>query len=450
MKTYIKLFLTLCLINNGIALAQREPLPGITQLKKANIGEVVPSYELFTAINYPFEKVNLQDFKDKVLILDFWTFGCTACVESWPKLMELQKDFEGKIQIITINIYNNEQETKNFIARQEKINNYKMTLPVALQNKEIKQIFPHASVPHVVFIDHGQVKYITSGKYLNKGTIDKILQKKQMYISEKTDDFLPYNWVKEIQLDGNIIDETSVGNTIWSSVINPYNPAIRGFRLFRKTKEVTTGWIGNASIKTMFQALYGSGQTGPSLNLLENSRVVFRDIDSTKYVGRIKSRMKDSIMEGNLYSIQLRTSKDVSLEQVKKKMISDLEGCFGLKTIWEMQSIPCLVISRTKDFKENYDGSKKVKKRVANELEVNGLTMKEFISAFTPVFKHPNFEYPVLDETNFNGTLGKIHIQNTKTADIKLLGQDLIKYGLKFSIENRAINLLIITKGTTN
>lgn len=46
------------------------------------------------------ELKSLNDFKGKVIMLDFWGTKCVPCIQSFPEMAELQKHFEGKDVVI--------------------------------------------------------------------------------------------------------------------------------------------------------------------------------------------------------------------------------------------------------------------------------------------------------------------------------------------------------------
>src|SRR5690606_15427351 len=66
------------------------------------IGDTVPDMVFENMINYGAEKAQLSDFRGKAVILDFWSRGCLACIKAFPKMQDLQKQFEGKLQILLV------------------------------------------------------------------------------------------------------------------------------------------------------------------------------------------------------------------------------------------------------------------------------------------------------------------------------------------------------------
>ena len=68
--------------------------------------------------------ITKEDLKGKVVILDFWTYGCVNCVHVLPDLHQLEKDFGNKLAVISVHSpkFENEKNPitlKNIIARYE-------------------------------------------------------------------------------------------------------------------------------------------------------------------------------------------------------------------------------------------------------------------------------------------------------------------------------------------
>ncbi|MBO4905654.1 MAG: TlpA family protein disulfide reductase [Bacteroidaceae bacterium] len=66
------------------------------------IGAVAPSIEMVTQAG---EKVNLSDFKGKVLVVDFWASWCGPCRKEIPKMKELYNNFDKtEVEFLSISI----------------------------------------------------------------------------------------------------------------------------------------------------------------------------------------------------------------------------------------------------------------------------------------------------------------------------------------------------------
>jgi thiol-disulfide isomerase/thioredoxin len=75
---------------------------GFCQQGNIRIGETCPDVALSPIVNFKTSHATIADFKGKLLILDFWATWCAPCVSMIPVTDSLQKEFEGKIQILSV------------------------------------------------------------------------------------------------------------------------------------------------------------------------------------------------------------------------------------------------------------------------------------------------------------------------------------------------------------
>src|SRR5882762_10107873 len=92
------LFLLIAGISNGQSFDKE-----IVNFIPVKVGDTLPDYSIGNMINYSSTSARLSDFKGKWMILDLWSSTCSGCLAAMPKLLQLQKEFEGKLQIIMLN-----------------------------------------------------------------------------------------------------------------------------------------------------------------------------------------------------------------------------------------------------------------------------------------------------------------------------------------------------------
>lgn len=80
----------------------------INQLKKAMINQKAPPFSLY---NRQGALVSLEDFKDKIVILDFWATWCVPCVQSFPGMQATMEKYKENQDIVFL--YINTWETKS-------------------------------------------------------------------------------------------------------------------------------------------------------------------------------------------------------------------------------------------------------------------------------------------------------------------------------------------------
>ena len=92
------LIIFIFLITNVVA----EELPGI---KNIVIHKVPKTYDNVIFLDKKDQKININEYKGNLLILNFWATWCEPCKEEMPSLDNLQVNSElNKIKIFAINI----------------------------------------------------------------------------------------------------------------------------------------------------------------------------------------------------------------------------------------------------------------------------------------------------------------------------------------------------------
>ena len=90
----------------------------LTNIKNIVIHKVPKTYDNVIFLDKKDKKININDFKGNVLILNFWATWCEPCKEEMPSLDNLQINKElSKLKIFTINIgkENKEKVDKFFL-----------------------------------------------------------------------------------------------------------------------------------------------------------------------------------------------------------------------------------------------------------------------------------------------------------------------------------------------
>src|SRR5690606_25869757 len=105
-------FLCFMLFNLSDAWAQSaesRTAEGQTEIKPLKVGDTIPK-ELWNmplqVVNHPEGKdtITLNDYRDKkLIILDFWATWCKSCIEGFPNLSRLQKEFPEQLDVLLVN-----------------------------------------------------------------------------------------------------------------------------------------------------------------------------------------------------------------------------------------------------------------------------------------------------------------------------------------------------------
>lgn len=128
-------------------------------------------------INYKDTSLCLQDFKDKIVILDFWFTGCTSCINAFPEEVALQNEFADKIQIIAVT-HEPEKLVRPFLEKWEKKIGEHLNFPIVVDGKSLQTAFRFRYEPHYVWImPNGYIDGQTSSSFVTKGNIKSLIEK---------------------------------------------------------------------------------------------------------------------------------------------------------------------------------------------------------------------------------------------------------------------------------
>lgn len=254
-------------------------------------------------------------------------------------------------------------------------------------------------------------------------------------------------------INGNNAKDDVGTNVLCSSIISSYSPALRPSYSFNPGKinilnGRSYGFIYNIPVKKMFQILYGlkmdrdSNQKPLTMRWpipLPNSKIMFDAIDSSKLVYFLNGAR----IQENCMNIQFTCHQDISEERVRKKMIADLETCFNVKTGWEKRRKKCMVIRKSIHYFPTYKEGKIDATWGDSSLQINGISMERFVALMGDQKVFRNSDYPIVDKTGFKGKLGRIMIDSA-FLDYNGLKQELVKFGLELTIEERDVPVVVI------
>ena len=411
------------------------------------VGDTVPNHEFLNILNYGSKTAKLSDFRGKLLILDFWATTCGSCIASWPKILELQKKYSQEVQIVLVNPSQDKNTVTGTFQKRKKYAGVDMTLPAVYEDPHIKKLFPYNTLPTVAWISkNGMVLSITSGDFLNEKNIKKILDGEELNVPQKIQNYSEY-----IRIDATqplfVDSENGMLTTVFGqSIFTKSNRKLLGPRLV--VADSSIGYFAssvNTSIKLMYMIAYNDERV--STRQIEENRVFLEMNDKSKYLGF--NEYEERVLD-NFYTYKLTMTRATSKEQLREMMRQDLQRYIGLDAKMKKRVIPCLVFSISDKTKVPVykDKGEYPKTKVKDSgLLIGGLTFDALIenmSASSP-YGSGYSPFPLLNETGYKGKFGLIK-SNINASDYKQLDKALQKYGIRFTLEEREMDVLVLTE----
>lgn len=430
MKSFYKLniiFLFLSIVVQAQEVGVSKQSLTDASIRSLKIGDQVPTILMAKIINYKSKQANTNDFKNQLLILDFWDTYCGSCIEALPKLDSLQRIFSSKITIMPVT-YQPEALVRNFFQTNPNVKN--LQLPCVVEDKVLRSHFKHRLISHEVWIYKGVVKAITGTEYVTATNIHKILNGERLNWPIKDDDF-QFDAKKNLF---SLNQESKFQKQ--NQLFNSYS-ALAGYRSGIDYKEGITYdslthriYFYNQSIVGAYTKVLTSIErknffVGPN-------RVILEVRDTSKYLYN-KSGFEQEWKEKNQFCYEMVSTVARDKRQFLKMLVDDLNNKLGLYGRFEKRLMKCLVLVKK--------GSDALVDRLPEEQGGMSISTIAFLE-LDAKRKYP----PTVDETGFNGSI------KLKAFDGSLEGlrKEMKRQGFDIIEVEREIEMLVITETKNN
>ena len=156
---------------------------GLSHLMPLNPGDKIPDavWNQALELNYFDGKkktIKFSDLKGKLIILDFWSTGCAACIEGIPNMELIQDRFKDKVEVLMVNSKRNKdtpERIKNRFKKYREDFNYTPTLATLLDDTLFTKLFEHNTLPSQAILS-GDGKFLaTTGGALTDRNLNRVL-----------------------------------------------------------------------------------------------------------------------------------------------------------------------------------------------------------------------------------------------------------------------------------
>lgn len=433
-KSRYGLFVFCLIVTNLFVSGQKQ-----SDFTPVEIGDKVPDFELRNMLNHPVGSARIKDFQGKYIILDFWNSGCSSCVDSWPRLLELQSKYKDKLQIILVNPKQKNDLIQKLFSKRKNLTGLKMNLASSSGDIRLLELFPHSGVPFIVWIStNGLVVGKSLGSSVNEKNIEDFINNRDM----KLPIYVPFNERVNVDFDNPFFffDKGSPNDALNHSIFKTANPKVNPVTIITREKDISKGNVqataANTSILNMYRLAYSQDNILGSFRGHPLNRTVLDVSDKHKYTG--KNEHKEFINEYR-FTYQFFSKRSLTRQEIKKEMQKDLDRYVGLQAGFEKRKVPCYVLTAIRHDKISYEEGDSTRKLTDSGLELNNITIDNFLEGLA----YHYHELPVLDETGFAERLGRIEFRGN-VLNFEELNKGLKRYGMALTIEDREIDILVI------
>lgn len=395
--------------------------------KALGIGDTVPDVALNEMTNYKTSSAKLSDFKGDLLLLDYWGTWCSGCLQSFPKMDSLKREFEA-VQVLLVNTKSkiskdNEEKIQNTLKRLNERTGSDIRLPVVYNNDRLDALFPLKYIPQVVWISKNKVIAITGSEEVTAKNISTVLNGGILNVRTKKD-LLSFDNHKPLFEEGNGGNPRQI---LYRSMITGYLEglgAASGYRM--ENSKIIGAFNLNQSFLTLVKDAFRD-----SIKFADN-RIL---IESSK--ANLLPSKEDPRASYYCYELTIPPGNDL---QVREYMRQDLQKYFGIRVHNETRKIKCLVLrdGRTVPF---------TKQKEVKDYDLQENSKRKFIYnqplPFALQLLNEYSRLPIIDLTNSKTNIS-IDLPFDLT-DVKALQIAFKKSGFKLREEQRPLEVTVIS-----
>lgn len=404
------------------------------QNKSLKIGDSLPESFWTTplqVVNHPQKTIDLSEDKNKLILIDFWSTWCSACLMSLPKIEALQQKFGDKVKILPVSSQDKSAMDKFFTSSNGK--KYK-NMPSTYDDKKLHDLFPHAGVPFIIWIKDGKLFNSTDSGQLTEQTINEVLSGDKSSLQT----IIQMDRARPLMLSEDYDRQRNVQLLNYSFFAKGQIPDIGAGGTYRKT---TSGKIHgrqftNLPLWDMYYAIgFELFRKQEKASFTEKRMII--EVKQPEQLMPIEKA--DGSNDGaNLYNYEFIIPEQKS-DSLYNYMLEDLNRYSGYTVNLEKRLVKCLVLRRktTKDKLATKGGEKRSTFPRTPSI-LRNVPLKNMVNML-------NGENPIkelfIDETAYTGN---VDLEISGIKDIETLRKELQRYDLDLRPEERQVLMMII------
>lgn len=350
-------------------------------------------------VNYDTE----SQFKNKVVIIEFWETWCIPCIEGMQHLKKLKDEFSDDLKIICISS-DDLDKAHTFIDK----NNFQFDF-IFDKEKIMQKKFPHSSIPYTIVVDKkGKIQASTHPGYIDHAHINKLLSGKDIDVPN----------IKNVEFTGT--QDENMETPLVSFKLFNYElgqTAKSSSSTIKNKKRIVTGYTANAFMDTVETI---TEYTASGKNIVQLYQLAYGDLHETRFLYDSNLKYIKSLNPNHRYNIIYK--------------ISDIFGDFNTTLLHQLNATLGM-----ETFKTTVDTNVLVLKK----MEVNGNSIK-MANISTGKWLNTNVSADNSFEVSGNkidvNTLVKLIAEKTNLLVDSDINGDL-SYELKIAMDKSGLNI---------
>lgn len=453
-KVIVSLFVLLHFVANG----QVANVSNKETIQPLKVGDVVPDFVLGNLVNINDGKaVRVSDYRGKLLILDCWSIHCSSCIAGFPKMKRLSDKYADKLAILPVAFEDKEGETLPFLDK-SKGTRRELKLSTVIQGKDnlIEKYFPYWGLPFIIWISpEGKVLGATDNRAVTERNIDSLSKGYSLSLGMRKLLHFPKGYTGSA-----LINIKPDRGSVYGSAFSAYLDSIDIFSSNR-IREDYLKHEGNDFLRlfmpnvTLFD-LYRTAYEGLVPGMIDDVRgfYVSKSGKALRYKDFYHTKGMDNwewvvFTKEDLFTYELIMPLTSTLEEVREKMINDVDRYFDLSSRVEkkdvsilklVSTVPKIEISTNNGVPDEYEYFKD-----NDSIIIRNRPFAHFADLLQDVLP-----IPIFDETGIKEEL-KVDLSiNVKRTDVASIRKELQKYNLDIveSIIKRPVLVLSDAKIT--
>lgn len=411
------------------------PADGEASLDTLTIGDQIPSgIEFSEVLHFESDKLLLDDYRGKYVILEFWAPTCTASIASLPQLDAIQKKYGEHLAVLPITVFPKDRIAHTLSAYDQF---QSLDLPLVVDAGKMGSYFPHSVIPHVIVLDpEGKVMAITGIEDLTEQNLDALIGSGKVDFRRKSD--------RKITLDQEerlVSGAPEVKNkNIWyQSAMTGYIPEVRG-SLTQEFKEMTHIRILNMPLLYHYSLAY-SGKD--KVDYFTRNRIDTLGFDPEELWSH-KSGMdyEDWMAEGtHVFGYELIAPPHADPYQMMREDLDRYFPHIQAKVESKKKMVYALVKQEGAEIPAAVGREKSYSSK--GGLNMSNYPLQGFVYHLNAVF-HRNSPYPIINKTGIDYPIDLSLEANL--SDIESLKKALNKNGFDLILREEDIHVLVLRK----